>query len=169
MIRSLVVIAAIMALMMIMYPRIQPDYSGVDVAETARQLEESTGLPVTAPTGLPDGWVETRAEYRRGSDGLMTWHAGFETPGGEFVALNQALDATDTWVASQVNRTARVGEQEVAGKTWQRHERLDSSPQRSFVHRGGSGELTTVVTGSTDWDQLEQFVESLAPAAGGGG
>lgn len=165
MLRSMLVIAAIMALFIIMFPRIQPDHSGVDVTETARQIQESTGVQISAPSDLPDGWVATRAEYRRGVDGLMTWHAGFEAPGGGFVALNETVDATDAWVTSTVNETERIGEREIAAQTWQQHSREGTRPQRSLVDRGASGELTTVVTGSASWEELQVFVESLAPAA----
>lgn len=165
MLRSMLVIAAIMALFIIMFPRIQPDHSGVDVTETAQQIRESTGIEITAPGELPDGWVGTNAQYRRSADGLMTWHAVFETPAGDHVALNETVDATDAWVAQQVNRTERTGQVDLAGVTWQQYERGGSNPQRSLVDRGGDGELTTVVTGSATWDELQLFVESLAPVA----
>lgn len=162
MLRSVLVIGAIMALFIIMFPRIQPDHSGVDVAETARQIHESEGIEVTAPADLPNGWTATAAEYRRGAD-RMTWHAGFETPGGDFVALNETIDATDGWVATQVNKTARIGELDLGGTIWQQYAREGANPQRSLVDRGGDGEQTTVVTGSASWEEIQVFVESLAP------
>lgn len=165
MIRSVVVIAAIMGLFMVMAPRLQPDHSGVDVAETAQQLHSSTGLAVSVPTDLPQGWVATRAEYRRGADNLMTWHALFETPDGDVVALNQALDASEAWVNQSVNRTELTGEREVAGTTWQEYTREGTMPQRSLVDLGEDGELTTVVTGDAPWGAVETFVAALTPVS----
>ena len=164
MLRSVLVIGAIMALFLVMAPRLQPDHSGVEPIETARQLQQSTGLPVSVPQDLPDGWVATRAEYRRGADSLMTWHVLYETPDGDAVALNQALDATPVWVAQMVNQTEQVGQQELAGLTWEHYAREGATPQRSFVDRGESGELSTVVTGDASWDDLETFVAALTPA-----
>lgn len=167
MLRSILVIGAIMALFVILVPRLQPDHSGVDVVETARQLQESAGLPVSAPADLPDGWVATRAEYRRGADDLMTWHALYETPSGGVVALNQTAAATDTWVRQTVNRTERTGEVDLDGTTWQQHEREGTRPQRSFVDQRDGDLLSTVVTGDAPWDDLETFVRSLRPAGSG--
>lgn len=166
MIRSVVVIAAIMALFMVMAPRLQPDHSGVDAVETAQQVHDSFGLAVSVPTDLPEGWVATRAEYRRGADGLMTWHALYETPEGGAVALNQAADATDAWVAQTVNRTEQTGERELDGAVWETYAREGSMPQRSLVDRGEDGEVTTVVTGDAPWELLETFVAALTPAQG---
>lgn len=166
MIRSVVVIVAIMALFMVMAPRLQPDHSRVDTVETAQQLHDSTGLAVSVPTGLPDGWVATRAEYRRGADRLMTWHALYETPDGDVVALNQALDATDVWIDQTVNRTEATGERDVAGTTWQEYTREGTMPQRSLVERGAEGRLATVVTGDAPWEMLEVFVAALTPVTG---
>ena len=51
MLRSLLVIAAIMSLFVLVFPRLQPQAPGIDVAETAHQVEQSTQRP--AP-GLPE-------------------------------------------------------------------------------------------------------------------
>ena len=162
MLRSLLVIAAIMAVIVLMFPQVQPTPPDVDVVETAQQIEDSTGWTLLVPQDLPEGWTPTRAQYRRSTDGLMTWHAGFETPAGEYAALQQTLDATDDWVTTQVNRSPRAGELEVAGRTWERYDRT-GKVQRSLVDRGGPQEMTTVITGTASWEELEEFAESLGP------
>mgnify|MGYP001249932016 CR=1 FL=1 len=167
MLRSLLAIGAVMALFVIVAPRLQPDHSGVDVQQTAEQVAQTAGLEVSAPQDLGEEWVETRAEYRMSTDDLMTWHAGFETPAGEFVALNETQDATPAWVATQVNQAPLVGESEIAGAQWQRYAREGSRIQRSFVRLGADGELTTVVTGNASWDELSEFVAALEPVSAG--
>jgi hypothetical protein len=162
MLRSLLVIGAIMALLVVMFPRIQPTTPDVDVLETAQQVEQSTGWPVSAPRDLPDGWVATRAQYVRSTDGLMTWRAGYQTPEGDYAALQETVDATDAWVAQQVNRSPRVGQVEVAGASWDQYDR-NAKIQRSLVRRGSTGEITTVVTGTASWEELRILAESLAP------
>lgn len=163
MLRSLLVIGAIMALLVVMFPRIQPAAPDVDVLETAQQVEQSTGWAISAPRDLPDGWVATRAQYLRSTDSLMTWRAGYQTPEGDYVALQETVDATDAWVAQQVNRSPLVGQVEVAGTSWDQYDR-DGKIQRSLVRRGGSGEITTVITGTASWEELQVLAESLAPA-----
>lgn len=162
MLRSLLVIGAIMAVVVLIFPQVQPQAPDVDVVETAQQIEGSTGWTLVVPRDLPEGWVPTRAQYRRSTDGLMTWHAGFQTPSGDYAALQQTLDATDAWVTTQVNRSPQVGELEVAGRFWEQYDR-SGKVQRSLVDRGGTGEMTTVVTGTASWDEMEQFAASLGP------
>lgn len=162
MLRSLLVIGAIMAVVVLIFPQVQPPPPDIDVVETAQQIEGSTGWTLVVPRDLPEGWVPTRAQYRRSTDGLMTWHAGFQTPSGDYAALQQTLDATDDWVTTQVNRSPRVGELEVAGRLWEQYDR-SGKVQRSLVDRGGPGEMTTVVTGTASWDQMQQFAASLGP------
>lgn len=166
MLRSLLAIGAIMALFMIVAPRLQPDHSGVDVQQTAEQVAQTTGRAVSAPQDLGEGWVETRAEYRMSTDSLMTWHAGFETPAGEFVALNETQDATAAWVSTQVNDAPLVGETEIEGEQWQQYAREGSRIQRSFVRLAPDGELITVVTGNAPWERLTEFVAALEPVSG---
>ena len=160
MLRSLLVIGAIMAVVALMFPQVQPQPPDVDAVATAQQIEGSTGWTLVVPRDLPEGWVATRAQYRRSTDGLMTWHAGFQTPSGDYAALQQTLDATDDWVTTQVNRSPQVGELEVAGRVWTQYDRT-GKVQRSLVDRGGPGEMTTVVTGTASWDEMEQFAASL--------
>lgn len=165
MLRSLLVIGAIMAVLVLMFPRVTPEAPDIDVLETAQQVEGSTGWQVSAPRDLPEGWVPTRAQYLRSTDGLMSWQAAYQTPEGDFVALQETVDATDEWVTRQVNRSPRVGRVEVAGVEWDQYNR-DGKVQRSLVRRGGEGELTTVVTGTASWAEIEVLVESLTPVTG---
>jgi NaMN:DMB phosphoribosyltransferase len=55
MLRSLLVIGAIMAVLALMFPRVQPEVPDIDVTETAQQVEQSTGWPISAPRDLPEG------------------------------------------------------------------------------------------------------------------
>lgn len=166
MLRSLLVIAAIMSLFVIVFPRLQPQAPDIDVTETAQQIERSTGWGVSAPDALPQGWVPMRAQYHRHTD-LMTWQAGFETPDGEYAAFSQTMDATDSWVEQLVARAPQVEPVEVAGQSWDRYDRSDGKVQRSLVQRGPDGELTTVVTGTASWAELEALAGSLTPVSAG--
>ena len=162
MLRSLLVIGAIMAVIVLVFPQVQPEVPDIDVVETAQQVEGSTDLSLAVPLDLPEGWVPTRAQYRRSTDGLMTWHAGFQTPAGDYAALQQTMDATDDWVITQVNRSPQVGALEIAGRSWLQYDR-SGKVQRSLVDRGDEGEMTTVVTGTASWEELETFAASLGP------
>ena len=115
--RSLVVILALMALVILIVPRVnrvtQPP---VDVAGSADTIASQTGLPIEIPVGLPDGWRATSVRYERGTDGVMTWHAGYETPDNQYVAIEQARNPTDGWVTAQVNRAKQTGTVTAGGR-----------------------------------------------------
>ena len=93
----------------------------------------------------------------------MTWHAGYQSPTGNYIALEQTKDATDAWVSAQTNRAPKTGEVQAAGKTWSTYVR-SSKVQNSLVHRAETAtELTTIVTGTGTFDELVAFAETLRP------
>ena len=164
MVRSLLVIGALMALIWFMVPRVNT-LGGpvVDVHSTAVDVAEQSGWPISEAVELPKDWKTTSARYVRGTDGLMTWHAGYQAPSGNYVAVEQTRDATRAWVEAQTNRARRVGELEAAGTTWVKYER-GGKVQNSLVdRRTGSGELTTLLTGTATFEELAFVAEHLGP------
>jgi hypothetical protein len=95
----------------------------------------------------------------------MTWHAGYQSPDGNYVAVEQTKDATDLWVSAQTNRARVTGQTQAGGLTWDTYVR-SGKLQNSLVHRGGSGALTTIVTGTGTFAQLTAFAEALPPVRG---
>lgn len=163
MLRTLLVIGALMALVIIILPRTSSvSRPPVDVHAAAIEVQQTTGWPISEPGELPTGWAPTQVRYLRSTDDLMVWHAGFETDDHLYVALEQTMDATDTWVTAQTNRAPSVGTLEAAGLTWEKFDR-DTKVQRSLVHRGGPGELTTLITGTGTFEQLVTFAKTLEP------
>jgi hypothetical protein len=162
MVRSLLVIGGLVLLLILLVPRVS-SVSGppVDVAATAATVARDTGRPVLVAAGLPKGWEETSARYVRSTGGLMTWHAGYRAPDGTYVAVEQAADATKAWVEAQTNRARRVGELTAAGRTWTTYAR-DGKVQNSMVdRRTGTGEVTTLLTGTADFDVMAGFAGYL--------
>lgn len=164
MVRSLVVIGALMALIWFMTPRVNT-LGGpvVDVHGTAVSVAQDSGWPISEAVDLPEDWKTTSARYVKGTEGLMTWHAGYQAPSGNYVAVEQTRDATRGWVEAQTNRARRIGELEAAGRTWVKYER-GAKVQNSLVDlRTGPGELTTLLTGTGTFDELAFVAEHLAP------
>jgi hypothetical protein len=162
--RSLVVIVALMAAVIFMVPRVN-SLSGppVDIAKTAREVAVESGWPVSTAQGLPKGWQATSARYVRTGEGAMTWLAGYQAPSGNYVSVEQTMDASSTWVETEVNRAVDKGTVEVDGRTWTKYER-PSKIQNSLVHRPeASGELTTLVTGTGTFEELAVLIEHLEP------
>src|SRR6185312_14558525 len=111
MLRSLLVIGVIVAALIAIVPRVNSvSQPPVDVGGVAVEVAKDSGWPIEAPQGLPHGWEATSVRYVRSTDGLMTWHAGYQSPDGNYVAIEQTKDATDTWVSAQTNRARVTGQ-----------------------------------------------------------
>jgi hypothetical protein len=164
MVRSLVVIGVIVSALIAIVPRVNSvSQPPVDVEGTSVEVAKSSGWPIERPEGLPDGWKPTSVRYVRSTGGLMTWHAGYQSPTGNYVAIEQTEDATDEWVSAQTNRAPRTGDVQAAGRTWDTYVR-SGKVQNSLVHRAeGSAELTTIVTGTGTFEELTAFAETLRP------
>ncbi len=163
MVRSLLVVAALVVAILLMVPRVNSiSQPPVDVASSARSVAAETHWPILIPTGLPDGWKATSVRYVRSTGGLMTWHVGYVSPAGDYVAAEQTENATWEWVHAQTNRAPMTGTVTIAGTTWTEYIR-DQKVQNSLVDKRGAGELTTVVTGTGTFDELRVFVEHLTP------
>jgi hypothetical protein len=162
--RSLLVVAGLVAVLIAVVPRVNTvSQPPVDVSAAAVEVAKDSGWAISRPEGLPEGWKATSVRHVRSTDGLMTWHAGYQSPSGNYVALEQTQDATRGWVEAQTNRARQTGELEAAGRTWAKYERTPKV-QRSLVATDTSGDrLTTLVTGTGTFDELVSFAESLQP------
>ena len=163
--RSMAVIVAITLALFFMTGR--PNSTtpqSVDVPGSAQYRAQQAGQPFAYPRDLPEGWVATSVRYVRSKGDVMVWNAGYTTPDGEYVSVQQALDPGEGWVDTQTNNGARVGTFETRdGRTWAKRDR-EGKVQRSLVNvPEDTTELTTLVTGTGSWEQLEDFADRLAP------
>ncbi|MGL5911097.1 MAG: DUF4245 domain-containing protein [Phycicoccus sp.] len=161
---SMLAVVGMTAVLVLVVPRVN-SVSGpaVDVAATAVQVQRDTGWPIVAAEGLPEGWRETSARYSRTTEEVMAWHAGYQTPEGTYVAVEQALDPPRGWVTAQTNRAPREGTLEIEGRAWVKLVR-DTKTQNSLVAEPTApGELTTLVTGTATFDDLTEFIGYLQP------
>lgn len=172
MIRSLVVIGAIMALFLLALPRpTSVERPAIDVARSASDVADSSGWAVAMPEPIPTGWVATQARFTPSVSGQPTWHLGFETATQEYAALDQASKATAGWVETVVGGSPRAGEVVVGGLTWTRYDNDDTPRHRSLVLTtptnplAGDADLTTVVTGTADFSELEELAAALVVVA----
>lgn len=162
---SLLAVLAMVAVLVAIVPR--PDSLGgppVPIGQKAAQVKAESGWPIVTPQGLPASWAPTSVRYVPVTGGLETWHVGYRTPSGEFVAVEQTRGATREWIAAQTNRAPRTGTVEVAGKTWEKFVR-DNKVQNSLLNvaPAGSDELTTLITGTAPFEEMETYIEALRP------
>jgi hypothetical protein len=165
MVRSLVVVGLLVVGLIAIVPRVSSiSQPPVDVAAASVEIAKESGWPIERPEGLPDGWKATSVRFVRSTDGLMTWHAGYQSPTGNYVAIEQTKDATANWVAAQTNRARETGQIQAGGRTWATYVR-GGKVQNSLVNRASEpGQLTTIVTGTGTFDELKTFAGALRPA-----
>jgi Protein of unknown function (DUF4245) len=162
MLRSLLFIGLLVAGLVAIVPRVDEVHRpAVDALAKARTTMTQTGVPLELPQGLGAGWVPTVATYAPGTEKVPTFTTVWETPAGGDIALKEATDVTDGWVARSVNDGSRDGSVSVGARTFERYVSR-SGTQVSYVERAaGSDPTTLVVTGTTAEDELKAFVAAL--------
>ena len=163
-ISMLVIMVAVLA-WVAMVPRVRGiSQPAVDVTSVAMVVRQETGWAISQPAP-PAGWKATNVRFDPVADGVRTWHAGYLSPDGQYVAIDQtqASSATASWISDRTSNGGSKGTLFAAGRTWQKL----SSPdvvQRSLVSKGsGAGGLTTVLSGTATYAQLGQFAKMLKP------
>ena len=161
-ISMVLILVAVLAWMALVPRASQVSQPAVDVSSVAKQVRAETAWGIAQPQ-LPPGWKATSVRFAPAGDGLRTWHVGYLSPEGNYVSIDQTQGATDEWVSAQTSDGKAEGTIPAAGRTWQK---LSSGVtiQRSLVSRGsGPGDLTTVLSGTAPYTQLEQFAATLRP------
>jgi len=163
MVISMVVIMAAGLVWLAMVPRVREiSQPAVDVTSMASQVRQQTSWAISQPQ-LPAGWKATNVRFSAAGDGLRTWHAGYLSPEGNYLSIDQTQHATDAWVAAQTSNGRVEGPMPAGGATWEKLSSRDTV-QRSLVSRAtGATGLTTVLSGTAPFAQLGQFAEALEP------
>ena len=162
MVLSMAVVVGIVLALLLLVPRVnsvtQPP---IDVAPAVAPASRELGFTPSVPQGLPEGWRATSVRVTRSTAEVMMWHVGYQTPSQQYAAVQQGRDAPAEWVRQQVNRAPRVGTQRVGNANWTRYVRTDKVQNSLVLQRG---RLTTIVTGTANFDELALMVRSLRPA-----
>lgn len=136
----------------------------IDYTSVATQAQASVDVPLAAPT-LPDGWTSNRADIDTGTpDGVDVWYIGLITPDDGFIALEQGIDANDTWLAASVDSRAATSSREIDGLEWTVYDRRDDDTAGNYAYS-----LTTTVDrssyvlhGTADDAEFEALATALA-------
>lgn len=136
----------------------------IDYRSVAEQSEASVDVPLAAPA-LPDGWSSNRAEIDTGTaDGVSTWYVGLITPADQFIALEQGIDANDTWVSAAVQTAVPNGTTTIGGLDWLVYDQRDADDPGNYAYS-----LTTTVDrssyvlhGTADDTEFETLATALA-------
>jgi hypothetical protein len=111
-------LAVVLILVLIVVRPSSSDFPTVDYRHVAEAAQPGIDQTLAAPE-LPDGWSANAARLSTGSsDGVDSWYIGFLTPDHQFIALRQAMDGNDTWIAAQVEGAHATGSIGIAGIGW---------------------------------------------------
>jgi len=159
MVRSLVVVLAVIAVILLLNAR---DERGtvrdLDFAGPLAQARQAASYDVLGPVGLGDEWRATSVRLPL-EDGGLTWHIGFVTPRGDYAGLEQSDGpAPGKFVDRFAEGSRPTGDVRIGERTWQRREGGDPEP-RALVLRTATS--TVVVAGTAQWPELEELAGSL--------
>jgi len=169
MVISMIVIMAAVLAWGAMVPRVREiSRPAVEVKAVAMQARRDTGWAISQPQ-LPVGWKATNVRFESAADGVRTWHAGYLSPDGHYLSIDQTAvsGASRTWISALTSNGLEEGTLSAAGRTWRRFSSREAV-QRSLVSTGsGDRDLTTVLSGTAPYSQLAQFARALKPVPGG--
>ena len=134
-ISMLVILVAVLA-WVAMVPRVHEiSQPAVAVTPVARQVRQETGWAISQPQ-LPAGWKATNVRFDSSAAGVRTWHAGYLSPAGDYVSIDQTAraGATDGWVSDRTSNGQPEGTLSAAGRTWLKLSSRDIV-QRSLVSK----------------------------------
>ncbi len=160
MVLSLAVVIGVVAVIMLITLRPQPDpVRVVDPTPVLLSARAEAGYPVVYPEGLDAAWRPTSARWEATAESIpeKAWYVGFVTPAEEFAQVSQSKSESEGYLVEQTGRGRPAG----SWGEWQRYE--NSEGTRSLV-RIVSG-VTTVVGGTAEWSVLEGLAARLSPTA----
>lgn len=163
MVRSLAVVLAFVAVILIITLRPQPDpVKRVEVAPVLAVARAQAGFPVLVAGAGTSAYVPTsvRWEPTAATKPDPVWHIGYVTPDEQYVAISQSATASERFIPEQTGKGAPLDPVVIDGTTWQRFE---SEQRRSLVRI--EPKLTTVVAGTLDWAGLQSVAAGLSASA----
>ena len=159
MVRSLALVFGVIALILLVTLRPQPDpVRVVDPAPVLAAARASAPFMVVIPPEQV-GYQVTSARWAvtPASGAERVWHIGYVTPTTEYVQVIQSAAQGADFVQEQTAGGAEIGSVDVNGTRWQRWETTD---RRSLVL--ASPTVTTIVSGTVSIEELMKVAGSLA-------
>lgn len=153
--RSLAVVIAAIAVIMLITHRAEPDPVRVVSMNTPLML---ANMQATFPIEVPqksDGYRLTSARFS--GNPIPVWHLGYVTPQTQYVEVEQSATMKLDFLESQLATTRAVGKVEINGAEWRVY---DGNSQRALVRQIQG--VTTAVSGTASLNELKAVAGSLA-------
>ena len=163
MVRSLAVVLAFVAIILVITLRPQPDpIKKVDVAPILSVARAQAEFPILIAGAGSSAYVPTsvRWEPTDATKPDPVWHIGYVTPEDQYVEISESATASERFIPEQTGKGIPLDPVVIDGVTWQRFE---SEQRRSLVRVEPN--LTTVVAGTLDWAGLQSVAAGLSASA----
>lgn len=167
MIRSMVVVLAVVGAILLVTWRPQPDpIREVSLEPLASFASSQAEFPVfvldteAQPTSV-------RWEVTEDSDGELVWHVGYITSDEQYLQLSQSLADSQTYLAEQTGdgivladyTDLPVSVQQLTSQGWLPAQNNAQNPRRSLLRTNDGA--TTILSGTGDWSDLADAARRL--------
>ena len=161
MIRSMVVVLAVVVAILLVTWRPKPDpVRVVDITPALVAARSAAPFTIETPALVDLRPTSARWEPTPASDSTPVWHLGYVTPQEEYLQVSQAMVSGDDFIAEQTAQGVAGETVMISGVEW----RVYSSPDRISVVRTLDG-VTTVVSGTDVLEQIMTAAGSLRAGA----
>jgi hypothetical protein len=140
----------------------------VDYQTVAADAQTNASEPLLAPT-LPADWYANSARLGITSS-VQTWYIGLVTPtspSAQFIALEQGIDANETWLSIVTDNALATGSTTIEGIDWTIFDRRSSSDTGNYAYSMSAqiAGSTIVLHGTATDAEFELLAASLAAEA----
>jgi hypothetical protein len=140
----------------------------VDYQTIAADAQTNASEPLLAPT-LPADWYANSARLGITSS-VQTWYIGLVTPtspSAQFIALEQGIDANETWLSIVTDNALATGATTIEGIDWTIFDRRSSSDTGNYAYSMSAqiAGSTIVLHGTATDAEFELLAASLAAEA----
>lgn len=157
------VLVTVAVILVITHRSRQQTMPPVDYAGAVALAQSQTQLAVDVPTPLPKGYVVTSARFEAetyGATGDVRWYLGYRTPSGQYVSLWQSTGPSPRVLAAAAGGAKCDGVYPIGSVYWGAC--YSQKPLNRALGHVQNG-VTTVVSGTASYAELEAFVKSLQP------
>ena len=138
-----------------------PPADPIDFGLVASQAQPGVDETLAVPA-LPTGWTANKAALSASGD-IQVWYVGFITPGNQFIALNQGIDANSTWVDGLLSQAKPTGSVTIDGTVWTVYDHRDADDPGNLAYAlvAESGASTYVLHGTASDDEFALLAQAL--------
>lgn len=132
------------------------DYLGAKANAVA-----SSNWPIYVPNKLPSDYQVTAARFEAesyGESGDSRWYLGLTSKNENYISLWQSDGPIKKIKAAATNNGSCTEKEVIAGSEW---EKCFSQKPETRAYLKSQGDVTLIISGTAQWDELKNFINSL--------